>query len=286
MACEQPLNHVTIIGVGLLGGSIGLALRDSFPDCTTAGVGRRQASLDVALRVGAIDTATTDAAEVVGDSDLVVLCTPVGAFARHLAAIAPHLKDHCAITDVGSTKREVVAIAEATVGHERFVGCHPMAGMEKKGPRNATADLYRDALCVLTPVEQTPRPLVERIDAFWKLLGMRTVEMTPAAHDRAVATVSHVPHLLSSLLMSLPATADLPVAATGLRDMTRLAAGDPEMWRDIALSNRKPIVETLTRLGEDMAVLADAITRGDADGIVDLLEKAKTRREETFSDGA
>ncbi len=272
--------HITIIGVGLLGGSIGLALRKTSPATVIAGVGRRESSLAEARRIGAIDIATTDAAEVVGESDLVVLCTPVGAFSRHLARIEPHLKPGCVVTDVGSTKDEVVTIANTLIGPKRFLGSHPMAGMEKKGPQHATPDLYREALCILTPVDASPRPLVDRIDRFWKHLGMRTLEMAPQVHDQAVAAVSHVPHLLSSLLMNLPTTRDLPLAATGLRDMTRIAAGDPEMWRDITLTNREAILQTLTRLQENLRVLADIVQRGDAEGIEQLLTKAKHRRDE------
>jgi prephenate dehydrogenase len=283
MANELP-QHITIIGVGLLGGSIGLALRKLSPQTVIAGVGRRESSLAEARGIGAIDVATTDATDVVGDSDLVVLCTPVGAFSRHLAQIEPHLKPGCVVTDVGSTKAEVVTAANNILGPQRFLGSHPMAGMEKKGPQYATADLYRDALCILTPVEASPRDLVNRIDGFWRQLGMRTLELDPQAHDQAVAAVSHVPHLLSSLLMNLPAPGALPLAATGLRDMTRLAAGDPEMWRDITLTNREAILQALTRLQENLRVLGDIVQRGDARGIEQLLAKAKRRRDEHWPD--
>lgn len=284
MSPEPFPHHITIIGVGLLGGSIGLALREIQPQATIAGVGRRESSLAQAREIGAIDIATTDATEVVGDSDLVILCTPVGAFAEYLARIEPHLKDRAVVTDVGSTKASVVAIANDIIGPARFLGSHPMAGMEKKGPQYATAELYRGALCVLTPTAATPPALLAKVMQFWESLGMTTLEMSPESHDRAVAAVSHVPHLLSSLLMNLPSTNDLPVAATGLRDMTRLAAGDPEMWRDIAMSNREPILTAITQLEENLRVLYDMIDRSDATGIEQILVTAKRRRDEHWPD--
>ena len=279
---KAKLHHVTIVGVGLLGGSAGLAIKAYDPRIRIAGVGRRQASLDKALEVGAIDTAHLDPAEPVGRTDLVILATPVGAFERHLRAIAPVLADGAVVTDVGSTKGGVVRAAGRTVGHERFVGSHPMAGSEMKGAGYARGDLFAGAACILTPTARTPKRVTRRVERFWRELGMRTLQMTPAAHDRAVARVSHLPHALASLLMKLPRRAELDVSATGFRDATRLAGGDPEMWRDIFLTNRKQILAAIDDFDRNLMALRDLIELGDARGLQRFFATAKARRDTTI----
>ena len=283
MSAER-VQHVTIVGVGLLGGSVALAIKAHDPAVRVAGVGRRQASLVEALAVGAIDTAHLDAGEVVGRSDLVILATPVGAFERHLRAMAGKLKRNAAVTDVGSTKAMVVRTAEKVLGKGGpFVGSHPMAGSEHKGVTFARADLFTGATCIVTPTSATPAKLANRVEALWRNLGMRTVRMTPTAHDRAAARVSHLPHALAALLMLLPGEADLPIAATGFRDATRLAGGDPEMWRDVLLTNRRAILEALDAFDESLMHLRDLLELGDVRGIETFLAKAKGRRDATLA---
>ena len=277
------VRHVTIVGVGLLGGSAGLALKAYDPAIRIAGVGRRQSSLDDALAMGAIDTAHLSAAEAVGETDLVILATPVGVFELHMRAIAPALRAGAIVTDVGSTKRGVVRAARRTLGPERFVGSHPMAGREQKGVAFARADLFAGATCILTPTARTPAAGADRAEQLWQCMGMRTVRMTQAAHDRSVARVSHLPHALASLLMMLPRRADLDVAATGFRDATRLASGDPEMWRDIFLTNRESILDAIDEFDEALMVLRDMVELGDAPGLARFLAAAKKRRDATIA---
>ena len=280
---KSDLQHVTIIGAGLVGGSIGLALKRRLPRIGVAGVGRRRSSLREALRIGAIDTAHLDVAEAVPRSNLVVLATPVGAFEGYLRAIRPLLKAGAWVTDAGSTKAEVVRSARRALGAGGpFIGSHPMAGSERKGPAFARADLFEGATCVLTPTAATPPHLAARAARFWRMLGMRVLRMTPAAHDRRVAAVSHLPHAVSAVLMLLPREADLALAATGLRDMTRLAAGDPEVWRDILLTNRREVLRAIRRFTRDIGELGEAISRGDAAAIEKLLRRAKRRRERSL----
>ncbi len=283
MAPKQ-IQHVTVIGAGLLGGSVALAMKANDPAVRIAGVGRRQGSLDNALEVGAIDTAHLDVAEVAGKSDLIVFATPVGAYEPHLRTIAPRLKRGAMVTDVGSTKAAVVREAERILGGSGpFIGSHPLAGSERKGVLYARADLFVGATCVLTPTGRTPERLVRRAERLWRGIGMRTVRMTPAAHDRALARVSHLPHLLAGLLMMLPAKGDLDVASTGFRDTTRLAGGDPEMWRDILLTNRKSILDALDTLDDSIVHLRDLLELADAEGIEKFLAAAKKRRENTVT---
>jgi len=278
---RRRFQHVTIIGVGLLGGSIGLALKRRFR-AHVAGVGRRQASLDEALRRGTIDEAFLDAAAPASRSDLVILATPVRAFEAHLRAIAPVLKPSCLVTDVGSTKAVVVASAQRVFRRGRcpFVGSHPMAGSEQRGSAFAREDLLEGTLCLITPTARTADADVAAVEALWSDLGMRVMRMTPAAHDRAVAAISHLPHALSALLMLLPAEGDLKLSAGGFRDMTRLSAGDVEMWRDIFLTNPKAVAAALDRFGRSLAKLREAIARGDAAKIEKLLTQARRRRQD------
>ncbi len=278
---SDELRHVTIIGVGLLGGSLGLAIKRRYPGAQVAGVGRREASLREALEAGAIDRAHLEPGEAVGQSDLVILATPVGAFQKHLLAIRDRLKPGAIVTDVGSTKAAVVRMAANALGEDGpFVGSHPMAGSELKGANHARADLFEGALCVLTPTPQTPPALVRRVEAFWRDIGMKTVRMDAAAHDKAVAVVSHLPHALAALLMGLPSEDDLKLAAGGFRDMTRLAGGDSEMWRDILMTNRKNLLAAIDRLDEQLMRLRDLLEVGDAPAIQTLLAEAQKRREQ------
>ncbi|MDY6913288.1 MAG: prephenate dehydrogenase [Planctomycetota bacterium] len=272
--------HVTVIGVGLMGGSLGLAIKARNPRVKIAGVGRRKRSLDDALTVGAIDTAHLDAAEAAGQSDLIILATPVGAFERHLRVIAPVLRRRAIVTDVGSTKAAVVRAALRVLGKSApFVGSHPMAGSEHKGVRFAKANLFDGTTCIITPTAQTPQAAARRVEKLWRLLGMRVVRLTPAAHDKAMARISHLPHALASLLMVLAKKADLDVSASGFRDTTRLASGDAEMWRDIFLTNRKAILAAIDEFDEVLYHLRDLIQLGDAPGIEKFLTVAKRRRD-------
>jgi prephenate dehydrogenase len=283
---NSDLRHVTIIGAGLLGASIGLALKRRRPRIRVAGVGRRMESLRQALRIGAIDTAHLAADEAVPQSDLVILATPVGALAGYLRAIRPLLKAGAWVTDVGSTKAEVVRAARRVLGAGGvFIGSHPMAGSERKGPVHARADLFEGATCVLTPAPGTPAGLVARAEEFWRMLGMNVLRMTPAAHDRAAAAVSHLPHVASALLTLLPRGADLAVAASGLRDMTRLAAGDPEMWRDILLTNRRELLRAIDRLARSLEGARRLVAEGNARAIEKFLRRAKQRRDASFGAG-
>ncbi len=275
------IKHVTIIGVGLIGGSIGKALRKS--GVKVSGVGRRQSSLKTALKVGAIDDAHFDCSESVPQSDLVILATPVGTFESYFRAIKPLLKRGAVVTDVGSTKGDVVRWARKVwrSGKDNpFIGSHPMCGNENKGSQYSDPALLSGALCIITPLANTPKAKLRRVVNFWKNLGMQTKQMTPAAHDLSVARVSHLPHLISTALVLLPTDNDLEVAATGFHDTTRLAGGDPEMWRDIITTNRKSKNKAIDELNTVSKKLRDLVSAGDEKAIENFLIKAKTRRDD------
>jgi prephenate dehydrogenase len=275
---RRKIRHITIIGVGLLGGSVALAAKRKF-GAHIAGVGRRQESLDEARKRGIIDSAWLNAAEPACQSDLVILATPVGAFEKHLRTIAPVLKPGATVTDVGSTKAVVVAMAQRIFRQNcPFIGSHPMAGSEQRGPQFASADLLTGATCIVTPTPRTAAGHTTAIERFWTDLGMNIRRMTPAAHDRAVAAISHLPHALSALLMLLPRDTELMISANGFRDMTRLSGGDVEMWRDIFLTNRRSILRAIDKYAKSLGQLRQLLDWEQFEQIEKLLTRARDRR--------
>jgi prephenate dehydrogenase len=234
----MPLHRMSIIGVGLLGGSIGLAVRAVLNDCEIIGYGHRQETLDRAVEIGAIDCGTTDLADATAVADLVILCTPVGLFDEILRKLATSLKPGAIITDVGSTKASVVELAGGILPEGvAFVGSHPMAGSEKRGVEFARADLFQNSLCILTPEHRTDPAALATVESFWKSLGMRTCQMSPGEHDRALAEVSHLPHALAAALVAMQSPTAMNLAGKGFLDTTRIAGGDGGLWRDIFVDN-------------------------------------------------
>ncbi len=281
---KPVLEKVTVVGVGLLGGSIGLALKAADESIAVAGVGRRRSSLARALAAGAIDTATLSTEEGVTGADLVVLATPLGACEDHLLAMRDSISARAVVTDVGSTKAVVVRLAEAVLGQGGpFIGSHPMAGSERRGVQFARADLFAGATCIVTPTKHTRPAALRKVLRFWEMLGSRTVRMTPTAHDRAVARISHLPHVLAAMIVTGQKNADLPLAGRGFLDTTRIASGDPAMWRDIILTNRKPLLAAIDAADEQLMRIRDLIDLGDAAGIERYLTAAKKRRDELLA---
>ncbi|NLF32523.1 MAG: prephenate dehydrogenase, partial [Planctomycetes bacterium] len=243
------------------------------------GIGHRRASLDEALEIGAIDAASLDPAEGVVGAALVVLCTPVGLFADLLRRIAPHLAEGAIVTDVGSTKAAVVRDAERILRKQRnFLGSHPIAGSEQRGVGFARADLFEGKTCILTPTARTRPDARQRVRRFWQDVGMRTVELSPAAHDRALARVSHLPHALAALLVNVPRGDELDLAGTGFIDTTRIAGGDPIMWRDICLDNRARLREAVDAMGRELAAFRRLLEAADGPGLERLFAKSQKRR--------
>jgi len=278
---SRDFGDITIVGVGLLGGSLGLAVKAVRPGARIVGVGHRRSSLDEALAVGAADAVTLDAAEGVKTADLVILCTPVGLFEPLLRQMAPALKPRCVVTDVGSTKAGVVRTAERILrDRAAFVGSHPIAGSERRGVSFARGDLFAGKTCILTPTARTPSAALKRVDRFWNELGMRTVQMTPARHDRALARVSHLPHALAALLVNVQNADDLDLAGTGFIDTTRIAGGDPVMWRDICLTNRKALDTALAGYVKHVDKLRKSLAEGDGAALERIFARAQATRGE------
>ena len=273
--------QVSIIGVGLLGGSLGLALKRRRLAATVVGVGHRRSTLEMAAARGAIDRWTLDVAEGVSGSDLVVLATPVSRFGPLMAEAAPALSAGCLVTDVGSTKRAVLeAVLPYLPANCRFVGSHPLTGSEARGIEAARDDLYDGALVLVTPTTAGDEAAVARIEELWRALGGRTRRIDAATHDHLLAQTSHLPHLAASLLVEVLSEEATGLVSTGFLDTTRVASGDPAMWRDIFMTNRDEVLRAVERLEASLAAAKAALEAGDGAAMEALLQRAKRRRDE------
>lgn len=272
--------RLTILGVGLLGGSIGLALKAVASHCQVVGYGHRTSTLQKAKEIGAIDLGTTDPAEAVAGSDLIILCTPVLMIPELLGRIGKAITPGAIVTDVGSTKRSIVEAAEVLLPKGvHFIGSHPMAGSEKRGVEFARTDLFKGALCILTPTPQTPPDPLAALRAFWGSLGMRTTCLPPGAHDRLLADVSHLPHVTAAALVAMQEDAGLDLCGKGFIDTTRVAGGDGALWRDILLDNWDNVRGSILRLREQFDHLLKLMDAEDSEPLRQWLDAAAARRE-------
>ena len=274
-------SHIAIIGVGLLGGSIGLALRAAGSTASIVGYSRRRETLEKAVQYGVVDRWTLDIQEAVTQADLVILCTPVGLFADLLTQMCPALAKGVIITDVGSTKRTVVAAATRILPDTcAFVGSHPMAGSEKRGVEYARADLFHGATCIVTPTAACRSADVRAVEEIWEMLQMRVVRLSPEEHDAAVSDISHLPHVLAAALVSMQSYSAMPLAGKGFLDTTRVASGDIAMWRDILLDNRDNVKASLDRLQREIATLRRLLAPSKSEALSQWLALAASRRDE------
>jgi prephenate dehydrogenase len=277
---------ISIIGVGLLGGSIGLAVQRRKLAREVAGFVRRAASLKDCERAGAVDYTTTDLLAAVSNADLVILCTPLAQMRSLTEQLLPALKRGAIVTDVGSVKAEVVRELDALLKKSgaHFVGSHPMAGGEKMGVRAAKADLFVNAACVITPSKNSNRAAVGKVEKFWKALGAWTLRLDAAQHDLVVSRSSHLPHVVAAALAGLVLDPRQPKAqaalcATGFRDTTRIASGSPEMWRDIVLANRKNVSQSMDAFIAELKQFQAALKKSDGDAVEKFFATAKVRRD-------
>jgi len=293
---ENPpvqFRKATLIGVGMLGGSFGLALRKRRLARNVTGFVRRARSVRECVAHGAVDEATLDLAEAVHGADLVILCTPLAQMKSLAKRLAPHLERGALVTDVGSVKASVVRDVELVVSRAgaHFVASHPMAGSEKAGVLAARADLFADAICIITPTKKTQPDALKRTEQLWKALGSRLLKMTPAMHDQLVSRSSHLPYLSSVALTNCildPAhsTTQGLLCAGGFRDTTRIASSSPEMWRDIALANRRYIRQALASYLRQLVKLDTMLKHGEGDRLAACFQKAKTLRDAWFAEAS
>ncbi len=277
------IRRLAVVGVGLLGGSVAKAARARGLAREVIGIGRDTARLRAAVDDGALDHASVDLPDLRG-ADFVVLAAPVRTIEDMLERLWPHLDADAVVTDVGSSKGSIVRRADALARQtpRMFVGSHPMAGSEKSGYGVARADLFESALVVVTPTDTSAPAAVKAVTALWEHVGARVTTLDPDAHDRAVAAISHLPHLVACALVDAVARempGALPIAARGFRDTTRIAAGDPRMWQEIFLANAAPLAETLAAFRRALDELQALVERGDPVAVEAALARIKAARE-------
>jgi prephenate dehydrogenase len=284
---------VAIVGVGMIGGSIGLALKSRKLVGRVIGVGRSAASLAEAKRLHAIDEAATDITAAVAAADLVVVATGVASIPSILDQVDAAVRPGTLLTDAGSTKGNIVAAWEkgsrsrgtpkrgAAKGgrRARFVGGHPVAGSHRRGPTAADPQLFQGRVTIVTPTPTTPAADVEAIGGFWSALGSTVYTMPPRDHDRILAMTSHAPHVMAAAIAAATPAEATQFTAGGWRDTTRIAAGDPELWADILLDNAAPVAKALSRIAGVTEKILDALAKSDRRRLVSLLTRAKEDRD-------
>ncbi len=271
---------LAIVGVGLIGGSIGLAARQRGLARTVVGIGRRETSLRVALDAGTVTDTTTDLARGVSQADLIVVCTPVDLIARHVADAATHASSAALITDAGSTKADVVRQVEAAVEPAtRFIGSHPLAGSHESGAAAATPELLEGRTVVITPTDKTRPHDADEVSQFWSALGANVVRMDAEAHDEAIAASSHVPHVVAAALAKATPEQARQLVAGGWLDTTRIASADPRLWVPILLDNRAHVLASIDRFSEEMATFRKVLQDDDAAAMQRWLDQGKQSRD-------
>ena len=285
------IKKLTLIGVGLIGGSLARALRHAQVVNEVIGVGRNEASLELAKGLGVIDDYDTDPATAVAGADVVVLAVPLGAMKSVMQSIAPHLGDKTILTDVGSAKGSVLADAtEIFSGNiENVILGHPIAGTEKSGVEASFAELFQHRRVILTPHDKTSTEALKVVHDMWLACGAEVVEMSVEHHDEVLAATSHLPHMLAYALVDTLARMDdrkdiFDYAAGGFRDFTRIASSDPHMWHDISMANQVALVAVMKRFRTDLDGLINAIEKGDSQFVKETFERAKNARD-AFCEG-
>jgi cyclohexadieny/prephenate dehydrogenase len=286
---EPVFERLCLVGIGLIGSSIArVAQQRGDLARTVVATARRPATLARVRELGIVDVVEDDVAKAVAGCDGVILCVPVGAYAGVMAVIAPHLAPGCVLSDVGSTKGSVVRdLTPLMPAGVHLVPAHPMAGTEHSGPDAGFAELFDGRYCIVTPLPGSDAAAVEKVREFWRRCGSMIETLDPVTHDRAVAIVSHLPHLIA---FTICGTADdlaeetkesvLKFAAAGFRDFTRIAASDVDMWRDVFLNNREALLEMLARFSEDAHALGRAVRYGQAEFIEDRIRRGRKIRRE------
>jgi cyclohexadieny/prephenate dehydrogenase len=285
--------RVALIGLGLIGSSLSHVMRQQKLAKHITGYARSAETRATAKRIGLVDEIHDSAKAAVKDADLIILCTPVGAYGKVAGEIGPHLKAGATVTDVGSVKGAVVRdVGPHLPANVHFIPGHPVAGTEQSGPESGFAELFRNRWTILTPLPDSDRVAVERLEKFWRGCGANVEIMTPAHHDMVLAITSHLPHLIAYNIVATAADIEdvtnsevIKFSAGGFRDFTRIAASDPTMWRDVFLNNKEAVLETLGRFSEDLALLQRAIRWGDGDTLFNLFTRSREVRRSIIAAG-
>lgn len=282
---EPVFEHVALIGLGLIGGSISLSARRGGAAGRVTGYARSKASRDLARELRLCDEITESAADAVKDADLVILCVPVGAMKAVADEIGPHLREGAIVSDVGSVKGAVIEALSGLPDHAHIIPAHPLAGTEHSGPASGFAELFDDRYCLLTPLPDGDEGEAQKLAEFWTRLGARVEAMTPERHDLVLAVTSHAPHLIAYTMVGVAddmrrvtKSEVIKYSAAGFRDFTRIAASDPTMWRDVFLNNKEATLEILGRFTEELFALQRAIRTGDGDQLFDYFTRTRAIR--------
>jgi len=266
---------VGIVGVGLIGGSLALAIKKYKVAQEVIGIVRRKKTVKEALRQKIVDIASRDL-RLLKDVDLVILATPVSTIKEIAPSVSKIVKKDCILTDVGSTKKEIVLKLEKLF--HNYIGSHPLAGSQNAGLNFADADIFKSSLCIITPTRKTPPEVIRKITVFWNKIGAKVSLISPSLHDKILSYTSHLPHLVAFALMELIPSNYLNYSATGLRDTTRIALSSPELWRDIFISNRKEILTSLREFGNKLYTLEKLLSQRDVKSLYLFLKKAQRKR--------
>lgn len=280
------IERLAIIGVGMIGASLALALKQARAVNHVVGCGRNQLNLQKGMDLGVIDSYTASIAEAASSADVVVLATPLGAMKQVFEAIADIVAEHTVITDTGSAKQSVIRVAQAALGDKmsQFVPGHPIAGAENSGVEAGLADLYQNRRVILTPLESTDPEAVARIESMWQACGASIEYLGVEHHDRVLAATSHLPHMLAYGLVNYLSSLNdhdeiFKFAAGGFRDFTRIASSDPVMWRDVCISNGEALLTLIEGYKNELDQVSVAIRDGDQDRLLKLFGKAKSERD-------
>lgn len=273
-------NKIAIVGVGLIGGSIGLAVKKAGLAEKVIGIGRHKEKLLLAKKTGAIDECFLDFSALY-TADLVVLSMPVEAVMKLAPLVKKHIRADCLVFDVGSTKQKIVGLLDKVFPN--YVGTHPLAGSEKKGALNAKADIFQDSLCILTPTKNTKQENVLRVKKLWELLGAKVETVSSKEHDRILSLTSHLPHVAAFSLCNTVSKSLLKFTSTGFKDTTRIAASDHKIWRDIFLSNRDNVLKAIELFEENILKIKSAIAKKDGKSLGNLLKRANKKRKKLNS---
>ena len=276
----KMFNKIAIIGVGLIGGSMGMAIRNKRLAREVIGIGRRQVSINKALKRGAIDKGTLDIKSGVKNADLIIVATPVDRVMEKLKEAARFAQKNAIIIDVNSTKEDVVRFADAAVPKSlKFIGTHPIAGSEQAGVSFASKDIFMNTVCIITPTRKTDKSALLKIKALWRALGARVETLSPKEHDRVVAGISHMPHVVSFSLAASVSPGDLKFSGSGFRDTTRIAKSDPVMWAEIFMQNKESVLKAIAEFERNLSVIKGLIRQGKMTPLVKKLDAARIKRE-------
>ncbi|MBN1436509.1 MAG: prephenate dehydrogenase [Sedimentisphaerales bacterium] len=279
MHCKD-LESVCILGLGLLGGSLGMAVNRVWPNVRRLGYSHRAVTRQRALEAGTVDEVFEDLTKAVANADMVVLASPIGTFANIMQEMADHLRPGCIVTDVGSTKVLVTRWAKQYLKGAEFLGSHPMAGSEQRGVDFARADLFEDAACIITPTAKTQQSTCELLDEFWTALGMRVSRMSPAVHDKTLARISHLPHVLAAALVNMSDAEELLLCGKGFLDTTRIASGPAGVWHDILMTNADNTDRAIGKLIDELQRVRVVLQNDDGKKLTGMLERARVKRDD------